>query len=78
MGRALGQPQEPIVTGQYRTGDVRHCFADISHSKKLLGYEPQIHLEDGLVELTDWLAGQSAVDRVDQATRELERRGLTL
>ncbi|MEN6335726.1 MAG: nucleoside-diphosphate-sugar epimerase, partial [Phycisphaerales bacterium] len=54
------------------------CFADISKCRTLLGYEPQTHLEEGLAELADWLDGQIAIDRVDQATRELERRGLTL
>lgn len=44
----------------------------------LLGYEPQTYWEDGLAELAQWLSGQSAIDRVDQATDELERRGLTL
>ncbi len=63
---------------EFIQGDVRHCFADISKSRRLLGYKPPIHLEDGLNELTDWLAGRIAIDRVDQATQELERRGLTL
>ena len=67
-----------VVAVKYRTGDVRHCFADISKAKELLGYEPQTYLEDGLTELADWLRGQIAIDRVDQAARELERRGLTL
>jgi hypothetical protein len=30
-----------------------------------------------MAELTEWLEGQTAVDRVDEATRELARRGLT-
>lgn len=78
MARVLDKPIEPVINGKYRTGDIRHCFADISKCRTLLGYEPQTHLEGGLAELADWLDGQIAVDRVDQATRELERRGLTL
>jgi dTDP-L-rhamnose 4-epimerase len=78
MAQVLGRPIAPVIAGKYRTGDVRHCFADISKARELLGYEPQIHLEDGLTELADWLGGQIAIDRVDQATRELETRGLTL
>jgi dTDP-L-rhamnose 4-epimerase len=76
--QVLGKSIEPVVNGKYRTGDIRHCFADISKCRTLLGYEPQTHLEEGLAELADWLDGQIAIDRVDQATRELERRGLTL
>jgi len=69
---------EPQITGKYRVGDVRHCFADISLARSVLGYEPQIELEEGLEELVDWLAGQEAVDRVDQASAELSARGLTV
>lgn len=78
MALVLDKPIEPIVSGKYRTGDIRHCFADISRLRKLLRYEPRVHLEEGLTELAEWLAGQIAIDRVDQATRELEKRGLTL
>ena len=78
MAQALGKSIEPEVTGKYRTGDIRHCFADIATARELLGYEPRTYLEDGLTELVDWLRGQIAVDRVEQATRELEKRGLTL
>lgn len=69
---------EPEVTGKYRVGDVRHCFADISLARTVLGYEPQVNLEDGLDELVTWLEGQVAEDRVDQARAELSARGLTV
>jgi dTDP-L-rhamnose 4-epimerase len=66
----------PHVTGKYRAGDIRHCFADISLARRLLGFEPQVGFQDGLTELAEWLSGQIAVDSVDQATEELARRGL--
>jgi dTDP-L-rhamnose 4-epimerase len=69
---------EPEVTGKYRVGDVRHCFADISLARQVLGYQPRVSLESGLEELVSWLAGQQAVDRVDQASAELSARGLTV
>jgi dTDP-L-rhamnose 4-epimerase len=78
MAHVLDKPIAPVVTGKYRQGDIRHCFADIAKARELLGYEPRFYLEDGLLELAGWLSGQSAVDRVDQATLELEKRGLTL
>ena len=78
LGRVLGKEIEPEVTGKARTGDVRHCFADVSRARELLGYEPQVRLEEGLAELTEWLAGQVAVDRVDAAADELAARGLTV
>jgi dTDP-L-rhamnose 4-epimerase len=66
----------PHCTGKYRAGDIRHCFADISHARLLLGYEPSVKFEEGLAELAEWLSTQIAVDQVDQATEELARRGL--
>jgi dTDP-L-rhamnose 4-epimerase len=68
----------PEITGTYRTGDIRHCFADISRARTVLGYEPKIALDAGLMELAGWLSGQSARDRVAEANAELASRGLTV
>jgi dTDP-L-rhamnose 4-epimerase len=69
---------EPEITGSYRVGDIRHCFADISLARTVLGYEPQISLEAGLMELAGWLSGQNAADRIADANAELAARGLTV
>jgi dTDP-L-rhamnose 4-epimerase len=66
----------PKIEGRYRTGDVRHCFADLALARDLLGFSPEIGFDAGLVDLAEWLASQVAVDRVDQATEELRARGL--
>jgi dTDP-L-rhamnose 4-epimerase len=68
---------EPEVTGKFRAGDIRHCFADITLAGDLLGYRPTVELEDGIAELAEWLETQTAEDRVDDATAELVSRGLT-
>jgi dTDP-L-rhamnose 4-epimerase len=67
---------EPILNGQYRAGDIRHCVADPQRARDLLGFEAATTLEDGMRALLEWLADQDAVDRVDDATRELAARGL--
>jgi dTDP-L-rhamnose 4-epimerase len=69
---------ESEICGKYRVGDIRHCFADITRARDLLGYEPSVLLEDGLVELAEWLEDQVADDRVAEASRELAARGLTV
>lgn len=74
----LNKSLEPQVTGKYRMGDIRHCFADITQARQRLGYNPQVSLATGMAELADWLQGQSAVDQVAQANKELAARGLTL
>lgn len=68
----------PEITGKYRVGDIRHCFSDISKAKAILNYEPQVTLEEGLIELAEWLEGQTAVDKVTEASKELAERGLTV
>jgi dTDP-L-rhamnose 4-epimerase len=76
LGNVLGVDVEPESTGTYRAGDIRHCFADITRARTLLGYEPETTLEDGMRELAEWLQTQTADDRVDDATAELVARGL--
>lgn len=68
----------PEIYGKYRVGDIRHCFADISKAKKILKYQPLISLEQGLIELAEWLVGQTAEDKVVKAREELAVRGLTV
>jgi dTDP-L-rhamnose 4-epimerase len=67
---------EPVCNSQYRAGDIRHCVADVQSARELLGFEAATTLEDGMRALLEWLADQEAVDRVDDATRELAARGL--
>jgi dTDP-L-rhamnose 4-epimerase len=77
LASTMGRPElTPEITGRYRTGDVRHCFADIARAREVLKFEPRVAFEAGLEELVAWLANASAIDRVDQATHELARRGL--
>jgi len=78
LGRVLGVRIEPDVCGKYRVGDIRHCFADITRARRVLGYEPRVPLEDGIVELAEWLGGQVAHDRVEEASAQLAARGLTV
>ena len=66
------------VTGKYRVGDIRHCFADTTKSMKKLGFTPEVKFEDGLFELAQWLKTQIATDNVSKASGELSSRGLTV
>jgi dTDP-L-rhamnose 4-epimerase len=78
MAAVLGKPLAPAITGEYRVGDIRHCFADITLARQVLGYEPTVTLEDGIDELAGWLGEQTADDRVADARGELAARGLTV
>jgi dTDP-L-rhamnose 4-epimerase len=76
LASILGREVEPEISGNYRMGDIRHCFADIARARQVLGYEPRVGLREGLVELSQWLEGQVAFDRVAEAAQELSERGL--
>lgn len=79
VARVLGREDlQPEITGEYRIGDIRHCFADISKARELLNYRPGVRLEDGLQELAAWLQHQQAEDRVELMRNELSSRGLSL
>lgn len=79
VARALGKEHiEPEISGKYRVGDIRHCFADISLAREVLGYEPTTTLDDGMAELAEWLRDQVADDHVEAARAELDKRGLAI
>lgn len=69
---------QPEISGNYRVGDIRHCVADIALARQILGYEPQVEFQSGLIDLARWLEGQVAHDYVGAAREELAARGLTL
>ena len=73
----LGGP-EPEYVGRFRKGDIRHCYGDPSKARDLLGFEASVRFEDGIDDLAAWAEGQEAVDRIDEARRELEAAGLTV
>ena len=76
LAAGMDSEVEPILNGRYRVGDIRHCVADPERARLLLGFEAQTTVEDGMRGLLQWLASQEAVDRVEDATRELAARGL--
>jgi len=77
LAEQLDFPEAADVVGKFRAGDIRHCFANISRIEKELGYKPRVTLEDGMRDLLAWIRTQTAEDKVEQAAKELEARGLT-
>lgn len=76
LAAIVGVDIEPLVTGEYRSGDIRNCYPDMAKAELLLGFEPRVELEDGLRELCEWSAGADAVDSVEAAAAALAARGL--
>jgi dTDP-L-rhamnose 4-epimerase len=77
LARAMGKNSiDPEIVGKSRIGDIRHCFCDGSKAAEKLGFRAAQDFGEGLAELAEWVAQQTADDRVDQARAELEARGL--
>ncbi len=72
----LAPDLELTVLGQYRAGDIRHCYADISKIRDKLGFSPRVHFKDGMEELVDWVSTQQAEDLVEKARAQLIERNL--
>jgi len=67
---------EPEITREFRIGDIRHCFADITKAREVLDFNPKVRFQDGLRETVEWIESQTAVDRVELARNALASRGL--
>ncbi|MEE9376867.1 MAG: GDP-mannose 4,6-dehydratase [Candidatus Lokiarchaeia archaeon] len=69
---------KPKITYQYRPGDIRHCFADISKISSKLGYKPKISFEEGMKELIEWVKLQQGKieNNTSIALKELQKKGL--
>ena len=77
LAEAMGLPElRPEILGKSRAGDIRNCFADIGKAQRLLGFKPELRLEDSLDPFVDWVRGQVVVDRGADMRRQLEARGL--
>ncbi len=66
---------EPQIVHKFRSGDIRHCYGDVSRIAAL-GFQASISLEEGLRELVEWADREEAVDQVEKAHKELVEKGL--
>lgn len=70
--------QVPItVSGNYRLGDIRHNYADISLARNILGFEPKWSFSDGIEQFARWVDGQRVQeDKYDASIEEMKAKGL--
>lgn len=65
------------ITGNFRLGDIRHNFADISKARKILGYEPKVSFEQGLQKFCEWVLTQPVEeDNYKKSLDEMKEKGL--
>ena len=66
------------VSGDFRVGDVRHCYADLTCAERYLKFIPKISLSDGLTKFVGWSSLQPEYqDNSSIAMAELVNRGLS-
>lgn len=63
-------------SGRFRVGDIRDCYADLTKSRRVLGFEPQVSFGEGVDELISWARGERLEDRFEEAERALRERKL--
>ncbi len=71
IARGLGKSEAIVPGGEFRAGDIRHSFADVTLAKALLGWQAERPLEAGLAELLAWAAGERPEDLTERANAEL-------
>ncbi|HRG87617.1 MAG TPA: NAD-dependent epimerase/dehydratase family protein, partial [Chitinophagales bacterium] len=65
------------ITGQYRIGDIRHNYADLSHSKRVLGFVPLTNFDTGIEKFATWVnQQQTEADTFEKSMAELAAKGL--
>lgn len=65
------------VSGNYRLGDIRHNFADISAARQILGFVPKWKFSDGIEQFTNWVNMQDVqTDNYEASIEEMKNKGL--
>lgn len=77
LSKLLGKKGLIRINKDYRKNDIRHCFADNTKAKKLLGWEPKVSLEEGLKELIKWSEGEKAEDKFEIAQKQLREKRIS-
>jgi dTDP-L-rhamnose 4-epimerase len=77
LRKLLGSSSELSVSGDFRAGDIRHCYADLTLAQETLGFKPSLTVEQGLSLFCQWVLTQPVLeDKSEKAMIELARLGL--
>lgn len=65
------------ISGNYRLGDIRHNYADISLARNLLGFVPKWSFDEGIAKFVEWVNQQEVQqDKYEDSIEEMKRKGL--
>lgn len=75
--KAYNSNSKIILSGNYRIGDIRHNYADLTKIKERLGFEPKVNFVEGIQRFTTWVNQQKVVeDRYELSIEEMKEKGL--
>lgn len=65
------------ISGNYRLGDIRHNYADLTKISSVLGFQPKFSFEQGLQQFTNWVNTQEVQeDKYQKSIDEMKAKGL--
>ena len=72
-----GIDTEMTITGNYRLGDIRHNYADLSKINSKLGFNPKVNFEEGIKRFTNWVNTQEVkADNYEKSIAEMKEKGM--
>jgi dTDP-L-rhamnose 4-epimerase len=73
----VGSGEAVSVSGNYRLGDIRHNFADLSKVKSELGFQPKVYFAEGIKFFAAWVNEQNVeIDKSDASLMEMQAKNL--
>jgi dTDP-L-rhamnose 4-epimerase len=75
--KAYSSSSKIIISKNYRLGDIRHNYADLTKIKEKLGFEPKVSFEEGIRRFTKWVEEQEVMeDKYEKSIEEMKAKGL--
>ena len=66
-----------VISGNYRLGDIRHNYADLTKINALLGFVPQYNFEEGIKKFAQWVTTQEIKEsKYEESIAEMKEKGL--
>ena len=66
-----------VISGNYRIGDIRHNYADITLARRVLGFNPKMSFDQGTKLFADWVNRQELQnDNYEASLEEMKNKGL--
>lgn len=77
LEKAYGKSVKKKITGEFRIGDIRHNYADISLINRKIGFSPKVNFEEGIQNFANWVLSQECSDdRYEESLDEMRKKGL--